>query len=400
MSAESHKLAAYQAHPRTPEHAALRFGVLKPALEQAPDDGTYYLNMGPQHPSMHGVLRLLLRLDGERVVECRPVIGYSHRGHEKMAERGIYAQFLPNPSRMDYVGGMLFNVAYCQAVERAFAIDVPERAQCIRVLACELNRISSHLLWFGTYLLDLGAFTPFLLAFQDRENILDILDSISGSRLTYCYANFGSVTRDLTEGFEEQVRAYIAMQRAHFTTYHQLVTGNVIFRKRTEGVGVITPEAILSYGMSGPNARASGIDFDVRKAEPWGYYKEVEFEVPTRSEGDCLARYFVRFEEMEQSLRIVEQCLDNMPDGPVGPKKPLVRVKSKPGTYYHAMESARGSLGFFIVADKSPNPWRIKARTPSFSNLAAMEELLVGTMIADTIAILGSIDVVMPEIDR
>jgi len=400
MSETSKKLAAYEDHPRTPEYAAVRFGRLEPHLSEAPDDGTYYLNMGPHHPSTHGVLRLVLRLDGEKVVECEPVIGYSHRAHEKMAERGLYSQFLPNPSRMDYLGGMIYNVAYCQAVERAFGIEVPERARYIRTMVSEFNRVSSHLLWFGAFLMDLGAFTPFLLAFQDRENILDLLDTVTGSRLTYCYANFGGVTWDLPDDFEDKARKLIAAQRKSFSTYAKLVTGNTIFRQRTEGVGLISPEDIHSYAMSGPTARASGVAYDVRRAEPYGAYPDLEFEVPTRSEGDCLARYLVRFDEMEQSLRIAEQCLDKMPGGPIGPDKPMIRVKAKPGTYYHTVESPRGQLGFFIMADKNPEPWRIKARTPSFCNLNAMAKVLEGTMIADTIAILGSIDVVMPEIDR
>ena len=400
MSETSRKLAAYEEHPRTPEYAELRFGCLQPHLTEAPDDGTYYLNMGPHHPSTHGVLRLVLRLDGEKVVDCEPVIGYSHRGHEKMAERGLYSQFLPNPSRMDYLGGMIYNVGYCEAIERAFGIDVPERAVWIRTLVSEFNRISSHLLWFGAFLMDLGGITPFLLAFQDRENILDLLDSATGSRLTYCYANFGGVTNDLPDTFESQARALIATQREHFVTYHKLVTGNVIFRGRTQGVGIITPEQVHSYAMSGPSARASGVAYDVRVAEPYGVYSELKFEVPTRSEGDCLARYLVRFDEMEQSLRIIEQCLDRMPAGPIGPSKPMIRVKAKPGTYYSTCESPRGQLGWFIMADKNPEPWRIHARTPSFCNLNAMIDVLRGTMIADTIAILGSIDVVMPEIDR
>jgi NADH-quinone oxidoreductase subunit D len=397
---ESSVLKAYAAHPRTPEFAAQRFGHLDPALEWSADDGTYYLNMGPQHPSMHGVLRLLLRLDGERVVECRPVIGYSHRAHEKMAERGQYVQFMPNPSRMDYLGGMIYNVAYCELVERSFGIDVPERAQVIRVLVSELNRVASHLLWFGTFVMDLGGITPFLLAFQDRENVLDILDSVSGSRLTYSYARFGGVMRDLTPDFAERTRAFIEVQRRHLLRYDTLVTGNAIFRNRCEGVGVITAEQVQHYGITGPIARAAGIDYDLRKAEPWGFYRAVEFEVPTRSAGDCMARYELRLAEIEQSLRIVEQCLDALPAGPVGPDKPLVKVKPVPGTYYHAAESPRGQLGFFLVADGNQEPWRLHARTPSFANLSAMEEVLVGSMVADTIAILGSIDIVMPEVDR
>ncbi len=400
MSFISRALERYTKHPRTPEYAELRFGALQPALEKASDDGHYFLNMGPQHPSMHGVLRLLLELDGERVVRCEPVIGYSHRGHEKMAERGNYAQYLPNTSRLDYLAGFIFNVSYCQAIEKAFAIDVPERAVVIRTLCSELNRVSSHLLWFGTFLLDLGAFTPFLLAFQDRERILDILDSATGSRLTYCYSYVGGLVNDIPDTFAAQTRDYIATQRANFATYHKLVTGNAIFRRRSEGVGYFSEELITDYGITGPNARGSGVPYDVRKDEPYGFYPEVEFDVPTRTEGDCFARYLVRFDEMEQSLRIIEQCLDKLPEGPIGPAKVMTRLKPKPGESYSVSESARGQLGWFLVADSEQEPWRLRPRCPSFSNLAAMAEALEGTMVADTIAILGSVDIVMPEIDR
>lgn len=400
MSLISKALDRYVKHPRTPEYAELRFGALQPALERASDDGHYFLNMGPQHPSMHGVLRLLLELDGERVVHCEPIVGYSHRGHEKMAERGNYAQYLPNTSRLDYLAGFIFNVSYCQALERAFGIDVPERAVVLRTLGSELNRISSHLLWFGTFLLDLGAFTPFLLAFQDRERILDILDSATGSRLTYCYSYIGGLVNDVPDTFEAQTRDYIKLQRANFAIYHRLVTGNSIFRSRSEGVGHFSRKLVLDYGMTGPCARASGVPYDVRKDEPYGYYPELDFDVPTREEGDCFARYLVRFDEMEQSLRMVEQCLDKLTPGPIAPAKPITRVKPKPGESYSVSESARGQLGWFLVADKEQEPWRLRPRCPSFSNLAAMGEALEGTMLADTIAILGSLDIVMPEIDR
>ncbi len=400
MGLISRALDRVTSHPKTPEYAELRFGALQPALEKASDDSHYFLNMGPQHPSMHGVLRLLLELDGERVVRCEPVIGYSHRGHEKMAERGNYAQYLPNTSRLDYLAGMVFNVSYCQAVEKAFAIPVPDRAVVIRTLCSELNRISSHLLWFGTFLLDLGAITPFLLAFQDRERLLDVLDSATGSRLTYCYSYIGGLTNDIPDTFEAQTRDYIAQQRANFATYHKLVTGNAIFRQRSEGVGHFSEQLCLDYGITGPCARASGLPHDVRKDEPYGFYPEVAFDVPTRTEGDCFARYMVRFEEMEQSLRIVEQCLDKMPGGDIKPKKVMTRLKPKPGEYYSTSETPRGQLGWFLVADKEQEPWRLRPRCPSFNNLSAMGEALAGTMVADTIAILGSLDIVMPEIDR
>ncbi len=400
MGIVSRALERYVKHPRTPEYAELRFGALQPTLEKASGDDHYFLNMGPQHPSMHGVLRLLLELDGERVVRCEPIIGYSHRGHEKMAERGTYAQYLPNSSRLDYLAGMVFNVSYCQALEKAFGIPVPQRAVVIRTLCSELNRISSHLLWFGTFLLDLGAFTPFLLAFQDRERILDILDSAAGSRLTYCYSYIGGLTHDIPDTFADQTREYIARQQTNFATYHKLVTGNAIFRQRSEGVGVFSKELCLDYGITGPSARASGLGYDVRKDEPYGYYGELDFDVPTRQQGDCFARYLVRFDEMEQSLRMVEQCLDQLPGGDIKPKKVMTRLKPKAGEYYSVSESPRGQLGWFLVADTEQEPWRLRPRCPSFANLAAMGEALEGTMVADTIAILGSLDIVMPEIDR
>ncbi|MEM9491368.1 MAG: NADH-quinone oxidoreductase subunit D [Myxococcota bacterium] len=357
--------------------------------------------MGPQHPSMHGVLRLVLKMRGEEILEAEPVIGYAHRAHEKMAENRNYLMFLPNTSRVDYLSGMIYNIAYCQAIEKIMGIEVPERAEYIRVIACELNRISSHLLWFGTFLLDLGGITPFLYSFDDRETILDILDAVTGSRLTYSYGRFGGVTMDVDESFCTRTREFIELfQRERIPKYQALVGGNVIFRQRCQGVGLITPEIAFDYGMTGPCLRACGIAYDVRRAEPYGIYDRFAFDIPTHTDGDTMARYHVRVAEMKESCRIIEQALDGLPEGPIMPAKSKKRFKPPAGEYYFAVESARGHFGMYIVSDGSDVPVKMKLRTPSFSNLSSTPDLLRNTMVADTIAIVGSIDVVMPEIDR
>ncbi|MFT7622316.1 MAG: NADH-quinone oxidoreductase subunit D [Myxococcota bacterium] len=372
-------------------------------LDQIRDDedrDTYFLNMGPQHPSMHGVLRLVLEMKGEKILHCAPDIGFAHRAHEKMAENRNYLMFLPNTSRIDYLSGMIYNLAYCQAIEKIMGIEVPERAVHIRIIASELNRISSHLLWFGTFLLDLGGITTFLYTFDDRERILDILDRVTGSRLTYCYGRFGGVTQDVDDGFIQQTNDLLAHLRGRLPEYRTLVEDNVIFRQRCTGVGLITPETCLQYGITGPCLRASGVDYDVRRAEPYGGYEKFEFDVPTRTAGDSFARFELRIEEMRQSMRIIDQAIAALPEGPIMPAKSPRRFKPPAGEHYFAVESARGAYGMYIVADGSDSPVKIKLRTPSFSNLSAMGEVLEQTMVADTITILGSIDVVMPEVDR
>lgn len=361
---------------------------------------TFYLNLGPQHPSTHGVLRVLLRLDGEWIVDADPIIGYSHRGHEHMAENRAYVQFLPNTARMDYLGALLFNHAYCLAVEKACGIEVPPRAEFIRLICVELNRISSHLLWFGTYLLDLGGVTPFLYSFDDREDIMDVLGEATGSRLTYCYCRFGGVRDDLNGLFLSRLERFIPKFKARLNDYRTLVTNNVIFVNRTRGVGVITPDLIRDYGVTGPCARASGFSYDVRKAEPYSLYSQFDFDVPVGQTGDCFDRYAVRMAEVEQSLRIIEQALAKLPPGPYrNPDVPLW-VTPPAGEYHFSYETSRGHLGIFIVSDGSRVPYRMKWRVPSFSNLSVIPAILPNTLVADTIAILGSIDVVMPEIDR
>ena len=361
----------------------------------------YFINMGPQHPSTHGVLRLLLHLDGERVLDVTPVIGYSHRDHERMAEHKNYLQFTPNMGRMDYVGAMAFNFGYIGLIEKAMGISPSPRAEYIRVLSTELNRIASHLLWLGTYLLDLGAFTPFFYCFDDRENILDMLEMLTGERLTYNFFRFGGVAFDLPEGFEPALKAFIPKMRGRLKDYKILIEKNIIFEKRTKEIGVLTKENAQSYGVTGPALRACGISYDVRRAEPFSVYPEINFEIPTFPDGDTFSRYQVRLAEIEQSLRIAEQAIAKMPAGPIkGDKAPKTAPKIAAGQTYFAVESARGHYGEYLVSDGSANPYRLKQRTPSYANLSALPALLPGHLIADVVAILGSIDVVMPEIDR
>jgi len=364
---------------------------------------TYTLNMGPQHPSTHGVLRLKLQLRGERILGAEPVIGYGHRGHEKMAENRTYAQFLPNTSRQDYLSGMIYNFAWVEAVEQAAGIQVPGRALVARVILAEFNRISSHLLWLGAFLLDLGGWTPSLYTWDDREAILFLLESVTGSRLTYCTGRFGGLSRDLDPGFPDRAGVVLKKLKDRWKEYRDLVEDNVIFRQRCEGVGVFTREMCLAYGVTGPALRGSGIRYDVRKAEPYGAYPRFEFEIPTRTAGDALARYEVRVAEMVQSVRIIEQALDALPAGPiltadsVGVKK---RLKLPVGTWYYAVESARGAYGIVLVSEGGTEPYRAKFRTPSYANLAVVQDAMPGMMIADAVAVLGSLDLVIPEIDR
>jgi NADH-quinone oxidoreductase subunit D len=359
----------------------------------------YQLNLGPQHPSTHGVMHLLVTLDGEVVIKVEPIIGYSHRGHEKMAENRTYEQFLPNPARMDYLSGMIFNHGYCMAVEKLCGFEVPRRAEYIRVITGELNRIASHFIGAMDYAMGLGAITPFLWGWDDREHILDLLEGISGSRLTYSYSRFGGVRNDITKEFYDGTRRFIDRLRGRFWDYENLINQNIIFIKRSRDVGVITKEMALAYGVTGPSLRGSGVAYDVRRQEPYSVYPEFQFEIPIREEGDCLARYQVRMAEMEQSLNIIEQALDRLPPGPIRAKVPRF-VTPPPGDCYFVFESARGAAGFYVVSDGSRIPYRIKVRAPSFANLFVLNEICSGHFLADVIAIFGSIDVTVPEIDR
>jgi NADH-quinone oxidoreductase subunit D len=372
---------------------------IKTIDDESINQRVYQLNLGPQHPSTHGVMRLLMTLDGEVVVKIEPIIGYSHRGHEKMAENRIYEQFLPNPPRIDYMSGMIFNHGYCMAVEKLCGIEVPRRAEYIRVITSELNRIANHFVGAMDYAMGLGAITPFLWGWDDREQILDLLEGIAGSRLTYSYGRFGGVRNDIDQAFYDGTRRFIDRLRGRFWDYENLINQNIIFIKRSKDVGVITKETALEYGVTGPTLRGSGVNYDVRKNEPYSAYPEFKFEIPTREAGDCLSRYQVRMAEMEQSLNIIEQALDHLPPGPIRTKVPRF-VTPPAGECYQTFESAKGAVGFYIVSDGSRVPYRIKVRAPSFSNLFVMTKICPGHFLADVVAIFGSLDVTVPEIDR
>jgi NADH-quinone oxidoreductase subunit D len=338
-------------------------------------------------------------MDGEFIVRAEPVAGYIHRMHEKMGENRTYAQFLPNTSRIDYLSAMQYTHVFVAIVERALNIQVPPRAEYIRVITSEMNRISSHLVWFGAYLLDLGGFTPLLLAFDDREKILDLLEMITGARLTYCYYRFGGLYNDVDPEFVTGTAEFVRYMRPRLAMYKQLVTDNIILRKRLEGIGPITAEQCRKYGACGPVMRGSGIAYDVRKSEPYSVYPEFDFEIPVFTECDCMARYLVRMEEMEQSLRIIEQAIAKLPEGPIMGKAPR-GIKLPPGDYYAAVEAARGRLGVRVVSDGKEMAYRMKWRTPSYANLSVFEEACLGMMLPDAIALMGSLDLVIPDIDR
>ncbi|MBW2203957.1 MAG: NADH-quinone oxidoreductase subunit D [Deltaproteobacteria bacterium] len=343
-------------------------------FEKNGDTDTLILNMGPQHPSTHGVLRIVLRLDGEYIVEARPVIGYLHRMHEKMAETRSWVQYIPNMGRVDYLNAMAWNWAYVGAVERLSEINVPERAEYIRVIVSELNRISSHLVWWGAYLLDLGAFTPIMYGFEDREYILDLLQDLTGSRLTYSFFRLG------TEDFLEGCLKFVGHMRARLPMYHDLVTKNIIFRRRCEGIGELPIEMCRRYGATGPLLRGSNQPYDVRRAEPYSVYERFQFNIPVDENCDAMGRYRVRMAEIKESLNIIEQAVKQIPEGDYIIKKaPKPRWKAPKGEAYFAVEGARG---------------------PGFSNLSLFGELAKGVLLADAISILGSLDLVIPEIDR
>jgi NADH-quinone oxidoreductase subunit D len=357
------------------------------------------LNMGPQHPSTHGVLRLKLTLDGEVILGCDPVIGYLHRGMEKIAENRTYAQFLPYTDRIDYLSSASNNEAFVLAVERLAGIEVPERAQYLRVILLELNRIASHLVFVATFANDLAATTAFLYAFREREVIMDLFEMWTGARLTQSWIRIGGVGSDLPDGFERKAHEFCRMLGPRLDEYDGLLTGNAIFRLRTEGVGVLPPELGIDWACSGPTLRGSGVAFDLRRAEPYEVYEKLGFEVVTDAACDCMGRYRVRMEEMRQSVRIIEQCLDHLPQGEVQAKVPRA-LRPPAGEAYGRVESPRGEFGCYIVSDGGTSPLRLRLRTPSFFHMAALPQILRGWKIGDVIAILGSIDIVLGEMDR
>ncbi|HNY28171.1 MAG TPA: NADH-quinone oxidoreductase subunit D [Candidatus Sumerlaeota bacterium] len=360
--------------------------------------------MGPQHPSTHGVLRLVVRTDGEMVREAWPHLGYLHRCFEKVAESVTYAQVVPYTDRLDYLASMNNAQAFCLGVEKLGRIEVPERASALRVMVAELNRIASHLVAFGSFAMDLGAVTPFLYAFRERELIISILEKISGGRLLYHYPRIGGVARDLTPGLDQEIRDFLKQMRRVWPEYNALLSENQIFVKRTANVGTVTREQAIAWGLTGPCLRGSGVKFDLRKAQPYSGYEKYDFEIPVGegakgTVGDCWDRYWVRMVEMMESCRIIEQALDGLPEGPIQSK--VAKVLRLPlGEVYVPCENPRGELGFFIVSDGKTQALRIKARGPSFNNLSITHTVCQDVLIADVVAILGSIDIVLGEVDR
>ena len=359
----------------------------------------FELNMGPQHPSTHGVLRMVLKMDGERVVSCEPIVGYLHRSIEKMAENRTFAQVIPVTDRLDYCTSMTSNYVYVMAVEALADITPPARGEYIRVIMTELNRIASHLLWYGTFCLEIGATTPFLYAFADREKVLDLFEMASGARLLYNFIRIGGVGREVSQKFLDKMMTFLDGWEPRIPMYEALLDENPIFYNRTKGVGYLSQEKAKHYGVSGPNIRASGIAMDVRKDAPFAAYSDLDFDIPVFQEGDVFARYRARMEEMRQSARILRQCFDKIPGGPSS--IPLnYRIKIPEGETYQHIESARGDIGCYLVSRGGDMPWRCKFRTPSFVHIQIFRDLLPGVLIPDIMAICASFDIVLPETDR
>jgi NADH-quinone oxidoreductase subunit D len=359
---------------------------------------TYTLNMGPQHPSTHGVLQVVLELDGEEVVQAVPHMGYLHRGIEKLAESRTYIQFIPYTDRLDYISSMGNNLGYCQAVEKLAGLEVPERAEYLRIIMTELNRIASHLIFMGSLAIDLGASTGMMFGFRSRERILDLFDMACGARQTYSYIRFGGVSADIPPEFIPALRRFLADFPAMLAEDHELLTGNEILYHRLKDNAVISGEQALEIGLTGPALRASGIDYDLRKVEPYGIYDRFDFTVPLGKTGDSWDRYLVRMEEMKQSAGIVAQALEQLPEGPVMGKAPKL-LKPPAGEIYHSVENPRGELGYYIVSDGSPKPYRIHVRRPSFINLQVLNDACQGLLIADVVAVLATLDSLMGEVD-
>ena len=363
------------------------------------DANELILNMGPQHPATHGVLRVILRLDGEKVMGLECVIGYLHRGVEKIAEHRTYTMFNPYVDRMDYVAAVSNGLGYCEAVEKLLNIEAPPRANYIRVILTELNRLASHQLWLGTHALDIGAMTPLFYTFRDREEILKIFEKYCGARLTTHAFRIGGCLYETYEGFEKDVKKFLAFVAPKIDEYEELLTTNRIWVERTKNVGTISAKDCIALGVTGPVLRASGVKWDLRKAQPYAAYKEFDFEIPTGENGDTYDRYLVRMAEMRQSLRIIQQAVDRIPEGPIMAKVSKV-MKPPVGEIYHSIEAPKGELGYFIVSDGSTQPYRIRVRPPSFVNLQALDLMCRGQLVADVIAVIGTLDIVLGEVDR
>lgn len=363
------------------------------------DSNELVLNMGPQHPSTHGVLRVILKLDGEKVRGTECVIGYLHRGVEKIAENRTYTMFNPYVDRMDYVAAVSNGLGYCEAVEKLLNIEAPPRAQYIRVILTELNRLASHMLWLGTHALDIGAITPLFYTFRDREEILKIYEKYCGARLTTHAFRIGGCQYETYDGFEPDVRKFLDFVTPKIDKYEELLTTNRIWVERTKGVGVISGADCIDLGVTGPVLRASGVKWDLRKAKPYAAYSQFQFEIPTGQNGDTYDRYLVRVAEMRQSLRIVRQAVEGIPEGPIMAKVPKV-MKPPVGEIYHSIEAPKGELGYFIVSDGSTQPYRVRVRPPSFVNLQALDKMVRGQLVADVVAVIGTLDIVLGEVDR
>ncbi|GJQ20722.1 MAG: NADH-quinone oxidoreductase subunit D [Bacteroidia bacterium] len=389
-----------------------------------PLESDLVLNMGPQHPATHGVLRLLIRLDGETVIGCVPEVGYLHRGYEKLAEASSYHEFIPHTDRLDYLSPLSNNVAYVLAVEKLLGIEAPPRAQYIRTMISELARISSHLLWLGSMAMDVGALTVFMWSFREREKLYDVFELLVGARFTTSYTRIGGLAHDMTDEAEAAVRAFISEFPERLLECEKLLNKNRIFVERTDGIGVIARDVAIDLGLTGPNLRACGVQHDLRRANPYLVYDQLDFEIPVYEGGDSLARYYVRMEEMKQSQKMVVQLLEKIPRGEIhtqAPKKVLPRkeriytkmeelihdfmlinfgIDPPPGEVYHAVEAPKGELGFYFYSNGEGNPWRMKIRSPSFVNLQSLPVMLLGNMVSDVVAIIGSLDPVMGEADK
>src|SRR5271167_4828359 len=357
------------------------------------------INMGPQHPSTHGVLRVILKLDGEKVLGTECVIGYLHRGVEKIGENRTYAMFNPYVDRMDYVAAVSNGLGYCEAVEKLLNAEAPPRAQYIRVILTELCRIASHQVWLGTHALDIGALTPLFYCFRDREEILKIFEKYCGARLTTHAFRIGGCLYETYDGFEQDVKKFIDFAPPKIDEYEELLTTNRIWLERTKGVGTISASDCIALGVTGPVLRASGVKWDLRKAQPYAAYRDFDFEIPIGENGDTYDRYLVRMQEMRQSLRIIQQAVDVLPEGPIMAKVPKV-IKPPVGEVYHSIEAPKGELGYFIVSDGSTQPYRVRVRPPSFVNLQALDIMVRGALVADVIAVIGTLDIVLGEVDR
>ncbi|NBV13612.1 MAG: NADH-quinone oxidoreductase subunit D [Sphingobacteriia bacterium] len=394
-------------------------------IENDPLGTEMVLNLGPQHPATHGVLRVVTKLDGENIEKVVLDLGYLHRGIEKIAENKTYQEFMPYTDRMDYLSPYSNNVGFCLAVEKLANIQVPERAQYIRTIACELARLSAHLLWLGTMVMDAGAISMFMYAFRERENLYMIFDKLAGVRFTVSHCRIGGIQYDLADDTIKMIRDFIKNFKKELVGWNKLLNKNAIWINRNIGVGVVSQADAIAYGFTGPSLRASGVAHDIRVAEPYLVYDQVDFDIPIRTEGDCLARYFVRMDEMEQSVRIIEQLLDRLPAGDIRADNAKQTYPSKDEVYYSmeglihdfmmtdigvcppkgaevysAIEAPKGELGFHFISDGTGSPWRLKINSPSFSNLQVLEKMMEGAVVADTVVLIGSIDPVMGEADK